>query len=137
MINCVALLGRLTKEPSVTYTQGGATIAKFTTAVDRRFKSDGQPDADFIGCVAFGKTAEFIETWFHKGDPIALTGRIQTGKYTNKDGVTIFTTDVIAEQVSFVPKSREVSGEVKPAESKPTADGFMDVPADDDAGVPF
>lgn len=135
MINCVALMGRLTKDPTVNYAAGGTTITKFTVAVDRRFKTEGQPDADFINCVAFKSRAEFVEKWFHRGDPIALTGSIQTGKYTNKDGATVYTTDVIVDQVSFVPKTRE---QAPAAEQAPTVDaGFMDVPEADVAGLPF
>ena len=97
-INSVNLTGRLTRDPDVRYTDGGTSIARFTLAVDRRFKQDGGPTADFPSCVAFGKTAEFIERYFRQGMKLELTGRIQTGSYTNKDGVKVYTTDVIAEQ---------------------------------------
>lgn len=83
-MNSVQLTGRLTRDPEVRYTDGGSTIARFTLAVNRRFKSESGPDADFISCVAFGKTAEFIEKYFTKGRKMDLNGRIQTGSYTNK-----------------------------------------------------
>ena len=87
-INSVNLnQGRLTRDPDVRYTDGGTSIARFTLAVDRRFKQDGGPTADFPSCVAFGRTAEFIERYFRQGMKLELTGRIQTGSYTNKDGV--------------------------------------------------
>ena len=98
-INSVNLTGRFTRDPDVRYTDGGTSIARFTLAVDRRFKRDGEQTADFINCVAFGKTAEFIEKYFRQGMKLELTGRIQTGSYTNKDGAKVYTTDVIAEQV--------------------------------------
>ena len=92
-INSVNLTGRLTRDPDVRYTDGGTSIARFTLAVDRRFKQDGGPTADFPSCVAFGKTAEFIERYFRQGMKLELTGRIQSGSYTNKDGVKVYTTD--------------------------------------------
>ena len=101
MINNVNLTGRLTRDPDVHYTDGGKTIARFTTAVDRRFKQEGGPTADFISCVTFGKAAEFIEKYFRKGMKIEITGRLQTGSYTNQEGTNIYTTDVIAVQVGF------------------------------------
>ena len=100
-MNSVQLLGRLTRDPDVRYTDGGSTIARFTIAVDRRFKQEGGDTADFINCIAFGKTAEFIERYIFKGTKIALNGRIQTGSYTNKDNVKVFTTDVVVENVEF------------------------------------
>ena len=131
----MVLMGRLTKDPTVTYTAGGVSIAKFTVAVDRRIQTAGQPDADFINCIAFKSRAEFVEKWFHRGDPIALTGSIQTGKYTNKDGATVYTTDVVVDQVSFVPKTRE---QAAPSAQAPAInDGFMNVPEADEAGLPF
>lgn len=93
MINNVNLTGRLTRDPDVHYTDGGKTIARFTTAVDRRFKQEGGPTADFISCVTFGKAAEFIEKYFRKGMKIEITGRLQTGSYTNQEGTKIYTTD--------------------------------------------
>lgn len=102
-MNKVILMGRLTRDPEVRYSQGATAtaIARFSIAVDRRFKRDGEPDADFINCVAFGKTGEFIERYGHKGTKFVVEGRIQTGSYTNKDGQRVYTTDVVAENVEF------------------------------------
>ena len=132
-MNSVALVGRLTKNPIVTYTQGGSSITKFSIAVDRRFKTDGQPSADFINVVVFGKTGEFVEKWFHKGDPISITGRIQTGSYTKQDGTKIYTTDVIAESAEFVPGKPQNQSQ----EQEPVNEGFMQINAEDEAGLPF
>lgn len=135
-MNVCSLIGRLTKDPSVNYTQGGSTVAKFNLAVDRRFKQEGGQTADFISIVAFGKTAEFIGKWFHKGDPISIVGRIQTGSYTNAAGDKVYTTDVIAEQVAFVPRSSNTNAST---EEKPPVvnEGFIDVPDGSDEGMPF
>lgn len=132
-MNSVALVGRLTKSPIVTYTQSGSSIAKFTIAVDRRFKTDGQPSADFINVVVFGKTGEFVEKWFHKGDPISITGRIQTGSYTKQDGTKVYTTDVIGETAEFVPGKPQNQSQ----EPEQVNEGFMQINADDEAGLPF
>lgn len=121
-MNKVVLMGRLTKEPDVRNTQ--TSVARFTLAVDRRFKRDGEPTADFIGCVAFGKTAEFMEKYMKKGTKTALAGRIQTGSYTNSDGNKVYTTDVIAEEVEF-------------AESKKQSDDFMTIPDGLEEEMPF
>lgn len=97
------LIGRLTRDVEIKYSQGDnpMAVARYTLAVDRRFKRDGQPTADFISCVAFGKSAEFAEKYFHNGMKIAVSGRIQTGNYTNKDGQKVYTTDVIVEEQEF------------------------------------
>ena len=103
-MNKVILMGRLTRDPEVRYSQGATAtaIARFSIAVDRRFKRDGEPDADFINCVAFGRTGEFIERYGHKGTKFVVEGRIQTGSYTNKDGATVYTTEVVADRVEFL-----------------------------------
>lgn len=132
-MNNVALVGRLTKNPIVTYTQSGSSITKFSIAVDRRFKTDGQPSADFINVVVFGKTGEFVEKWFHKGDPISITGRIQTGSYTKQDGTKVYTTDVIAESAEFVPGKPQNQSQ----EPEQVNEGFMQINAEDEAGLPF
>lgn len=132
-MNSVALVGRLTKNPIVTYTQGGSSITKFSIAVDRRFKTDGQPSADFINVVVFGKTGEFVEKWFHKGDPISITGRIQTGSYTKQDGTKVYTTDVIAESAEFVPGKPQNQSQ----EPEQVNEGFMQINAEDEASLPF
>lgn len=111
MNKCV-LMGRLTRDPEVRYSQGdnASAVARFSLAVDRRFKRQGdEQTADFINCVSFGKTAEFIEKYGHKGTKFVVEGRIQTGSYTNKDGQKVYTTDVVVEQVEFA-ESKNASG---------------------------
>ena len=105
-MNSVQLVGRLVRDVDIKYSTGenANAIGRFTVAVNRRFKNKetDQYDADFINCVAFGSTSEFISKWFHKGEMIGLNGRIQTGSYTNKDGIKVYTTDVVVENVEFV-----------------------------------
>ena len=103
-MNKVILMGRLTRDPEIRYSQGeqSTAVARYTIAVDRRFRRDGdQQTADFINCVAFGRQGEFAEKYFRKGIKIAITGRIQTGSYTNKDGQRVYTTDVVVEEQEF------------------------------------
>ena len=131
-MNSVQLVGRFTHDPDVRYTNGGATVARFSVAVDRRFAKEGEQSADFINVVAFGKTAEFIEKYFHKGQRIGVVGRIQTGSYKNKDGATVYTTDVVAENVEFV----ESKGGNNQQQPQPPAD-FVNVPDIPDDELPF
>ena len=135
-MNSVQLIGRLTRDPEIRYTDGGASIARFGLAVDRRFKQENGADADFINIVSFGKTAEFIEKYFHKGMKIALNGRIQTGSYTDKDGKKVYTTDIVAENVEFCESKGTSANNDAPA---PASDGdFMSVPDGmDDGELPF
>ena len=136
-MNSVQLLGRLTRDPDVRYTDGGSTIAKFSLAVDRRFKQEGGDTADFINCIAFGKTAEFIEKFFSKGTKIALNGRIQTGSYTNKENVKVFTTDVVVENVEFA-ESKNNNSNVGRNVSAPVQNGeFMSIPDGIEDELPF
>lgn len=127
-MNKVELIGRLTKEPEIRYSQAAEpmAIARYTLAVDRRFKKDGEATADFINCVAFGKLGEFAEKYLHKGVKIAVSGRIQTGSYTNKDGQKVYTTDVVVEEQEFC-ESKSSNQQDK---TKPVDDGFMEVPTD-------
>lgn len=107
-MNCVVLMGRLTRDPETRYTQDGTAVARYTLAVDR----NGRDGADFISCVAFGKGGEFAERWLRQGMRITMRGHIQTGKYTNREGRTIYTTDVIADQQEFAQsKSENGAGE--------------------------
>lgn len=131
-MNKAALTGRLTKDPEIRYSQGenSTAIARFTLAVDRRLKQEGQPSADFISCVAFGKAAEFIEKYFTKGMKMELTGRIQTGSYTNQQGAKVYTTDIIAEELGFAESKRE-------DQSAPQSDGFMDLGDGIEETLPF
>jgi single-strand DNA-binding protein len=135
-LNKAILIGRLTRDPEVRYTEGGTSIARLTLAVDRRFKQEGGQNADFISCIAFGKTAEFIEKYFNQGSKLVADGRIQTGSYTNKDGVKVYTTDVVIENVEF-GESRSSSGEFRPEPSSAIGDGFMNIPDGIDEELPF
>ena len=141
-MNNVALIGRLTRDPEVRYTSGTQmAVARFTIAVDRQFKRDGEPTADFIPIVAFGKTAELCERYISKGRQVAVEGRIQTGSYTNKDGNKVYTTDVVANRVEFLEwGDRAGSGAgFGQQQSAPAAD--MGIPegfsAIDDEDIPF
>lgn len=134
-MNKILLIGRTTKDPDIRYAQSEQpmTIARFNLAVDRRFKKEGEQSADFISCVAFGKTAEFIEKYVFKGTKIAVEGRIQTGSYTNKDGNKVYTTDVVVEQVEFAGAKTDSK-----SAAKGSNDDFMNVADElDDEGLPF
>ncbi len=143
-------MGRLTKDPDVRYTQSEQpmAIARYTLAVDRRVRRQGSDEqtADFIGCVAFGKSGEFAEKYLHKGTKICVTGRIQTGSYTNKDGVKVYTTDVVVEDQEFAESknaSAQNGGYSAPAANSSSeqpvaaADGFMNIPDGIDEDLPF
>ena len=136
-MNKVILMGRLTRDPEVRYSQGERPIAvaRYTLAVNRTFKRAGEPDADFINCVTFGRSAEFAEKYLHQGVKIAVTGRIQTGSYTNKDGVKVYTTDVVVEEQEFA-ESKKSQG-YGMSEEAPAGDGFMNVPDGVDEDLPF
>lgn len=143
-MNKVIQSGRLTKDAEIAYTQGNnMAVARFTLAVDRRFKQEGQPTADFIRCIAFGKTAEFFERFGRKGTKFLIEGRIQTGSYTNKDGQKVYTTDVVVENAEFAEsKNANGSSPSQPASnmSAPAmaSDGFMNLPLGvEDEGLPF
>lgn len=141
-MNKVILMGRLTRDPEVRYTQGdnASAVARFSLAVDSRFKKDGDQTADFINCVAFGKTGEFIEKYGHKGTKFVVEGRIQTGSYTNKDGQKVYTTDVVVEQVEFAESKASADGNTtnNTANSNaPTYTSFMDIPDGIDEELPF
>lgn len=134
-MNSVQLLGRLARDPEVRYTAGDnpTAVARFTVACNRKYKKNAEQEADFISCMAFGKTAEFIERYFNKGSSIALNGRIQTGSYTNKDGAKVYTTDVVVESLEFVGKKSDDSSA---NESKPNND-FMNIPDGIEEDLPF
>lgn len=135
-MNNVCLVGRLTRDPDVRCAQSGIAVTRFNIAIDRRFKKDGEQTTDFINCISFGKTAEFIEKYFSKGQRIGLTGRIQTGSYTSKEGQRVYTTDVIAENVEFVESKRQDEQNDKPVESN-IGDGFISIPDGIDEELPF
>ena len=143
-MNKVILMGRLTRDPEIRYSQGeqSTAVARYTIAVDRRFRRDGdQQTADFINCVAFGRQGEFAEKYFRKGIKIAITGRIQTGSYTNKDNIKVYTTEVIAEDIEFAESkataegSGGAGGHQKPDQTE--NDGFMNIPEGIDEELPF
>ena len=152
-MNKVILMGRLTRDPDVRYSQGAnaTAVARYTLAVDRRFKRDGDQTADFINCVSFGRTAEFAEKYFRQGLKIVVTGRIQTGSYTNRDGIKVYTTDVVVEDQEFAESkaasdSHYQSGGYQsagyqagpaPAPSSDAGDGFMNIPDGIDEELPF
>ena len=129
-MNKVILIGRLTREPEVKYS-GETAVARYTLAVDRKWKKDGEATADFINCTAFGKSAEFAEKYLSKGTKIAVTGRIQTGSYTNKDGQKVYTTEVVVEEQEFA-ESKSNSQQTEQNNNKPTVDanGFMQINCD-------
>lgn len=137
-MNKVILVGRLTRDPD-THATANSQYTRFSVAVDRRFKQDGQPTADFPNCIAWGKTAEFVDKYFHKGMKIGLEGRIQTGSY-EKDGRTVYTTDILVESVEFV-ESKNASGGSSNNGAAPAPqtddDGFMNVPDDAMDELPF
>ena len=130
-------MGRLTRDPDVRYTSGDKpmALARYTLAVDRRFKRDGEATADFIGCVAFGRSAEFAEKYLRQGMRIVVAGRIQTGSYTNKDGVKVYTTDVVVEDQEFAESKKDTTSNKAPVTTD--SDGFMNIPEGIDEELPF
>lgn len=135
-MNKVILCGRTTKDPEVRYSQGenSMAIARYTLAVDRRIKKEGEQSADFISCVAFGKNGEFAEKYLKKGTKIIVTGRIQTGSFKNKDGQTVYTTDVVVEEHEFAESKKD--GEPKPVQAQNIPTEFMNIP-DNMEELPF
>ena len=148
-MNKVILMGRLARDPDIRYSQGenAMAIARYTLAVNRRTGRNGEESADFISCVAFGRSAEFAEKYLHKGTKIAVCGRIQTGSYTNRDGQKVYTTDVVVEEQEFAESKSSSSGSSdvgEPAAKKPanssqeSVDGFINIPDGiEDEGLPF
>lgn len=149
-MNKVILMGRLTRDPEIRYSQGekATAVARYTLAVDRSYRRDGENNADFIGCVAFGRTAEFAEKYFRQGTKIAIVGRIQTGSYVNKDGVKVYTTDVVVDEQEFAESKAASQNNAgygdgyqaaapKPEPSAAIGDGFMNIPEGIDEELPF
>ena len=150
-MNKVILMGRLTRDPDVKYTAGDnpMAIARYTLAVDRRFKRENEATADFISCIAFGKTAEFAEKYFRQGIRIVVSGRIQTGSYTNRDGNKVYTTDVVAEEQEFAESKNSVAGNSNAQDNTAAGqqsgnqgvsvdtDGFMNIPDGIEEELPF
>ena len=138
-MNKVILMGRLTRDPDVRYSSGdGSTaVARYILAVDRRFHRDGDATADFIGCVAFGRQAEFTEKYLRQGTKIAITGRIQTGSYTNREGRKVYTTDVVVEEQEFAEGKNAERPREQGATPQANTDGFMTIPDGVDENIPF
>ena len=151
-MNKVILMGRLTRDPDIRYSAGenSTAVARYTLAVDRRFRRDGEQTADFISCVAFGRTAEFAEKYFHQGIRIVVSGRIQTGSYTNREGQKVYTTEVVVEEQEFAesksasdnymashPQQSAAPAPSMPAPGAASADGFMNIPDGIDEELPF
>lgn len=136
-MNKAILVGRLTRDPEVRYSQdeNATAVARYTVAVDRRFKRDGEPTADFIRCLVFGRSAEFAEQYFRQGMRVSISGRIQTGSYTNKDGVKVYTTEGIVEEQEFAESRTEQ--ERNKAQGADEGDGFMNIQDDIDNELPF
>ena len=146
-MNKVVLMGRLTRNPDVRYSQGekATCVARYTLAVNRRFRREGDQDADFINCVAFGRQGEFAEKYMKQGTKIVISGRIQTGSYTNRDGAKVYTTDVVVEEHDFAESKAAAAqnssmGVPQPSAPQPSAaasDGFMNIPDGIDEELPF
>ena len=142
-MNKVVLVGRLTRDPEVRHSQGNdsTTVARYTLAVDRKFKRDNEPTADFIPCVVFGRSGEFAEKYFHQGMRISVSGRIQTGSYTNKDNRKVYYTEVVIEEQEFAESRAESEANRSGQQSKPeeTVDenGFMNIPEGLEEELPF
>lgn len=144
-MNNVSLVGRLVRDPEVRYGQNeSVSVAKFSLAVERKWKRDGEPTVDFINCTVFGKSAEFTEKYFRKGMRVAITGRIQTGSYKNKDGQTVFTTEIIVESQE-IAQSKSESNESSTANNAEAGkspygsseDDFMSIPEGAEDELPF
>lgn len=138
-MNKVILMGRCTKDPEVRWSQGekSTAIARFTLAVDRKFKQDGQPTADFINCLAFGKRAEFMEKYCRKGTKLVVEGSWQTGNYTNKDGNKVYTNDCLVESCEFAESKSSEQNNNSSNQNNMGGDGFMNIPDGIDEELPF
>jgi len=138
-MNKVILMGRCVRDAEVKYTQDSMAIARFTLAIDRRYKEGAEQSADFIPCVAFGKIAEFFEKYGNKGVKFAIEGRWQTGSYTNKEGAKVYTNDCVIERVEFAESKRSDAGAQTESQAEPQtdADGFMSIPDGIDEELPF
>lgn len=138
-MNKVILMGRLTRDPEVRYASGdNLAIARYTLAVDRRFHRDGEATADFINCVTFGRAAEFAEKYLRQGTKIVVSGRIQTGSYTNRDGHKVYTTEIVVDEQEFAEGKNAGSGSSRPQPAPETdPDGFMNIPEGIEEEMPF
>lgn len=142
-MNKVILMGRLTRDPEVRYSQGAnqTAVARFSVAVDRRFKREGEPSADFFNCTSFGKQAEFVEKYLHQGTKVVLVGRLQNNNYTNKDGQMVYNMQVLVDEIEFAESKNASSGSTDGGNRSQVAnnygDGFMNIPDGIDEELPF
>ena len=153
-MNKIILMGRLTRDPEVRYSQGASqtAVARFSVAVDRRFKREGEPDADFFNCTSFGKQAEFVERYLHKGTKVVLSGRVQNDNYTNKDGQMVYSVRIMVDEIEFAESKNSVNGgngggynngggfgggNSNMSTPSGAVDGFMNIPDGIDEELPF
>ena len=140
-MNKVIMMGRLTRDPEVRFGQGAnqITIARFSLAVDRRWKREGEPDADFFNCTVFGKQAEFVEKYLRQGIKVVVTGRIQNDNYTNKEGQKVYAVQIIVEEIEFAESKNSAGnqGDGRPSPSQAVGDGFMTIPEGAEEELPF
>ena len=147
-MNKVIMMGRLTRDPEVRYSQGASqtAIARFSLAVDRRWKREGEPDADFFNCTVFGRQADFVEKYLRQGIKVVVTGRIQNDNYTNKDGQKVYSVQIIVEEIEFAESKNAASGNggaaasqagLRPSPSQASGDGFMSIPDGAEDELPF
>lgn len=140
-MNKVMFMGRLTRDPEVRYSQGAnaTAVARFSIAVDRRFRREGEPEADFFNCTSFGKQAEFVEKYLKQGTKVALCGRVENDNYTNKDGQKVYGTRIMVEEIEFAESKNASSGGTNTAAAKPaqTNEGFQDIPDGIEEDLPF
>ena len=138
-MNKAIMMGRLTRDPEIRYSQGqnATAVASFSIAVDRRFKRDGEPDADFFNCTAFGKQAEFVEKYLKKGVKVVVSGRVQNDNYTNKDGQKVYSTRIMVDEIEFAESKSSSAGNSAEAPAATNADGFMSIPSGLDDELPF
>ena len=138
-MNLIVLCGHLTRDPEIKYTDSNKAVARFSIAVDRRFKRDNEPEADFFNCTAFGKTAEVVEKYVTKGTKLLITGRIQNDNYTNKDGQTVYSVQILVDNLEFAESKNNRGNDEKPEETSNNAfdGGFMGIPNGIDDELPF
>ena len=147
-MNKVIMMGRLTRDPEVRYSQGASqtAIARFSRAVDRRWKREGEPDADFFNCTVFGKQADFVEKYLRQGTKVVITGRVQNDNYTNKEGQKVYSVQIIVEEIEFAESKNAAAGNVggssyqadsRPSPSQAAGDGFMSIPDGAEEELPF
>lgn len=146
-MNKVIMMGRLTRDPEVRYSQGASqtAIARFSLAVDRRWKREGEPDADFFNCTVFGKQADFVEKYLRQGTKVVITGRVQNDNYTNKEGQKVYSVQIIVEEIEFAESKNAAANaggssyqaDSRPSPSQAAGDGFMSIPDGAEEELPF